>query len=109
MSDAWQAAAARHRFSELVDAAVEGRPQFVRRRDGREVVLVSREYFEQTRPNLKSVLLSCRFGQRGDAFDRALVEARTTLGAALQPRDFDQEAAGADSARHRRSERTAAS
>ncbi|HSU06304.1 MAG TPA: type II toxin-antitoxin system prevent-host-death family antitoxin [Acetobacteraceae bacterium] len=107
MSDSWQAAAARHRFSELVDAAVEGRPQFVRRRDGQEVVLVSKAYFDQTRPNLKSVLLSCRFGQRGDAFDRALVEARSTLGASLQPRDFDQGVADADSPRHRRSERAA--
>ena len=105
MSDTWQAATARHQFSELVDAAVEGRPQFVRRRDGREVVVVSREYFEQTKPNLKSVLLSFRFGERGDAFDRALGEARATLGPALKPREFGQESAGADSPRHRRSER----
>ncbi len=42
MSDHWQAAVARHRFSELVDAAVEGRPQFVRRRDGQEIVVVSK-------------------------------------------------------------------
>jgi prevent-host-death family protein len=48
--DVWQAAEARHRFSELVDAAVEGHPQFVRRRDGQEVVVVSRDYFEQTKP-----------------------------------------------------------
>ena len=38
--DVWKAAEARHRFSDLVDAAVEGHPQFVRRRDGREVVVV---------------------------------------------------------------------
>ncbi|HEY6430526.1 MAG TPA: type II toxin-antitoxin system prevent-host-death family antitoxin [Acetobacteraceae bacterium] len=108
MTDTWQAAAARHRFSELVDAAVEGRPQFVRRRDGREVVVVSKEYFEQTRPNLKTALLSFRFGQRGDAFDRALGEARAVAGAALRPRDGEG-IGGADGARHRRSERTAAS
>lgn len=105
MTDAWQAATARHRFSELVDAAVEGRPQFVRRRDGREVVVVSKEYFEQTKPNLKSVLLSHRFGERGDAFDRALSEARAVLGPSLQPRE--QESAGADNPRHRHHQRTA--
>lgn len=108
MADTWQAAAARHRFSELVDAAVDGRPQFVRRRDGREVVVVSKEYFEQTRPNLKTALLSFRFGQRGDSFDRALSEARSVAGAALQPRDLEGQG-GADGSRHGRSERTAAS
>jgi prevent-host-death family protein len=87
--DSWQAATARHRFSELVDAAVEGRPQFVRRRDGREVVVVSREYYEQTRPNLKSVLLSYRFGERGDAFDQALQDAGASMGAAFTPRDLE--------------------
>jgi prevent-host-death family protein len=90
MSDAWQAGTARHRFSELVDAAVEGRPQFVRRRDGREVVVVSKEYFEQTRPNLKTALLSFRFGQRSDAFDRSLRKARGDLADALQPREPGQ-------------------
>ena len=80
MSDVWQAGAARHRFSELVDAAVDGRPQVIRRRDGREVVVVSKEYYEQTKPNLKSVLLSHRFGERGDVFDTVLEEARATLG-----------------------------
>lgn len=107
MVEVWQAAAARHQFSELVDAAVEGRPQFVRRRDGREVVVVSREYFERTKPNLKSVLLSFRFGERGDALDRALGEARATLGSSLRPRDFEPESADADDPGHRRPERTA--
>src|SRR6516225_2491642 len=58
MTDTWQAGAARHSFSKLVDAAVDGHPQFVRRRDGREVVVVSKEYYERTKPGLKSVLLS---------------------------------------------------
>ena len=85
MSDVWQAATARHRFSELVEAAVEGRPQFVRRRDGREVVVVSKEYYEQTKTSLKTVLLSMRFGNKNDAFDAALDEARGSLGKSLVP------------------------
>ncbi|HEY2620463.1 MAG TPA: type II toxin-antitoxin system Phd/YefM family antitoxin [Acetobacteraceae bacterium] len=88
--DSWQAATAWHRFSELVDAAVEGRPQFVRRRDGREVVVVSREYYEQTRPSLKSVLLSHRFGERGDSFDQALQDAGASMGAAFTPHDLER-------------------
>jgi prevent-host-death family protein len=77
MSVTWQAATARHRFSDLLDAAVEGEPQFVKRRDGREVVVVSREYFEKTRPTLKSYLLTEGVSGDGeDAFDRALNEIR---------------------------------
>ncbi len=38
-----QAAAARNRFTDIIDAAVGGEPQFVQRRDGKEVVVVSRE------------------------------------------------------------------
>ena len=37
-----------------------------------EVVVVSKEYYEKTKPNLKSVLLSHRFGERGDKFDEVL-------------------------------------
>ena len=104
MSDLWQAGAARHRFSELMDAAVDGRPQIIRRRDGREVVVVSKDYYERTKPNLKSVLLSHRFGERGDLFDTALEEARATLGTTLAPEDFSLESTGDDRSGHRRPE-----
>ena len=69
----WQAADARHRFSDVVDAAVAGEPQVVRRRDGREVVVVSKECFERTRPNLKTALLNNGYaGDEEDEFDRAM-------------------------------------
>ncbi len=103
MNDAWQAAAARHRFSALMDAAVDGRPQVIRRRDGREVVVVSKEYYEQTKPNLKSVLLSLRFGERGDTFEKALEIARSNVGSSLTPSNFSPETGSDDSSRHGRS------
>jgi len=88
--DVWQAAEARQRFSELVDAAVEGHPQFVRRRDGREVVVVSREYFEHTKPNLKSYLLSSGYaGEEDDAFDIAMRGVRSDCAPLLQPRNVE--------------------
>jgi len=90
LADTWQAASARHHFSELIEAAVDGRPQFIRRRDGREVVLVSKEYYNRTILTLKSVLLLHRFGARGDIFDQALDDARATLGAALTPQEPEQ-------------------
>jgi prevent-host-death family protein len=90
LADTWQAASARHHFSELIEAAVSGRPQFIRRRDGREVVLVSKEYYSRTKPTLKSVLLSHRFGERGDVLDQALEDAKVALGAALTPQAPEQ-------------------
>jgi prevent-host-death family protein len=102
MDDVWQAGAARHRFSELVEAAVDGRPQIIRRRDGCEVVVVSKEYYEKTKPSLKSVLLAHRFGERGDVFDAALEEARATLGATLTPESVNLETKDDDRPRHRR-------
>ena len=77
MANTWQAAEARHRFSEIVDAAVEGQAQFVKRRDGKEVVVVSRDYFEKTRPTLKTYLLTEGFAADGeDAFDKAMRDIR---------------------------------
>lgn len=73
MANTWQASSARHRFTDLVDAAVEGEPQFVKRRDGREVVVVSREYYERTLPTLAGYLLAGGVAPEGeDAFDCAL-------------------------------------
>jgi prevent-host-death family protein len=90
MSDIWQAAEARHRFSEVVDAAVHGRPQFVRRRDGREVVVVSKEYFEDTKPTLKSYLLGAGYADEGDdAFDFAMRDVRTEGPPLLEPRNSE--------------------
>lgn len=76
MSDTWRAAEARRRFTDLVDAAVSGEPQFIRRRDGSEVVLVSREYFEKTKPNLKSYLMTAGYAEKEDAFDVAMRDVR---------------------------------
>jgi len=71
----WQAAVARNRFTDIIDAAVAGEPQFVQRRDGKEVVVVSREYFDTTKPNIKSYLLNAGYSGEGeDQFD-AIMEA----------------------------------
>jgi prevent-host-death family protein len=80
MPDNWQAAQARSHFSEIVDAAVEGRPQFIRRRDGNEVVVVSRDYFDSTKMDLKTYLLTAGYaGDEPDAFDEAMRDVRSRL------------------------------
>ena len=85
-----QAAEARHHFTDVVDAAVEGDPQFIRRRDGREVVVISREYFEKTKPNLRQYLLTAGYAKaEDDAFDDAVRAVRDEGAAAFAPRDTD--------------------
>ncbi len=74
----WQATKARGAFSEIVDAAVDGEPQLIRRRDGKEAVVVSRDYFEATRPSLKAYLLAAGYAEDDeDEFDRALRDVRS--------------------------------
>ncbi len=106
----WQAAEARHRFSEVIDAAAAGAPQFVHRRDGQEVVVVSREYFERTRPTLKSVLLDWKWEHTDEdgAFEEALREARSVVGRAFMPRESVIKELIGDRPRHGRPQRAAA-
>jgi prevent-host-death family protein len=100
LPDRWQAAAARHRFGDVVDAAVAGRPQFIRRRDGQEVVVVSRDHFEKTKANMQNFLLTSGYADDADdLFDRAVRDARGLAGGTLEPRHdgmehFDDEHSG---------------
>ncbi len=73
----WQAAEARHKFGDVIDAAVGGEPQLIERRDGTKVVLVSKGYFEATKPNIKTFLLNQGYSGEGEEeFDRILQEVR---------------------------------
>jgi len=73
----WQAAEARHKFGDVVDAAVSGEPQLIERRDGKKAVLVSKDYFEATKPNIKTFLLNQGYSGEGEAeFDRILRDVR---------------------------------
>lgn len=75
----WQATAARNKFADIVDAAVAGAPQIVQWHDGKEVVLVSREYFERTRPNIKTFLLNEGYSGAGEQErDTLLQDIRAT-------------------------------
>ena len=73
----WQASAARNRFSDIIDAAVAGEPQFVQRRDGKEVVVVSRDYFDRTKPDIRTYLLNAGYAGEGeDQFDTIMEAVR---------------------------------
>jgi prevent-host-death family protein len=85
--DSWQASVARSRLADIIDRAVDGRPQFIQRRDGKEVVVVSREYYERTRDNLKSYLLGSGYSGPGeDAFDEIIEGIRGSTAGAFAPR-----------------------
>jgi len=82
----WQATKARNAFAEIIEAASNGTPQLIRRRDGREVVVVSRDYFEAHKPNLRDYLLTSGYAEEHDEFDDALRQIRETGAAAFVPR-----------------------
>jgi prevent-host-death family protein len=72
----WQATRARESLPDIIDAAVDGTPQLVRRRDGKAVVVVSKDYFDRTQPNLRDYLLKSGYAADHDAFDDALRKVR---------------------------------
>jgi prevent-host-death family protein len=87
----WQATKARDALAEIIDAAAEGQPQLIRRRDGKEVVVVSREYFEANKPSLKSYLLRAGYAEGPDEFDEALERVRRSGISPFIPRDISTE------------------
>jgi prevent-host-death family protein len=88
--NAWQASAARSRLGDIIDEAVAGRPQVIQRRDGNQVVVVSRDYYERTKPTLKSYLLTAGFSGPGeDAFDEAMKGIRGETPGLFAPRGVE--------------------
>ncbi len=73
----WQAGSARESLADIIEGAIAGTPQVVQRGDGQEVVVVSRDYYERTRPSLKDRILALAYaGDEEDAFDRAMRDVR---------------------------------
>jgi hypothetical protein len=87
----WQATRARSAFPEIINAAVDGIPQLIRRRDGKEVVVVSREYSEANKRDLRDYLLTAGYAEEHDPFDDALRRVREGGPEALAPRAFNLE------------------
>lgn len=86
----WEASEAQASFAEVFEAAMTGAPQVLQRRDGREVVVVSRDYYDRTRPSLKAYLLANGYaGDEEDAFDRAMRDIREGPPIPFAPRDVD--------------------
>jgi hypothetical protein len=71
-----QATKARSAFAEVIEAAFEGTTQFICRRDGKEIVVASRDYFEGNKPNLRDYLLTSGYAEEHDEFDDALRRIR---------------------------------
>lgn len=71
----WQAAQARHAFSDLLARAAAGEPQVVRRRDGTEVVVLSRDAYERIRPRLGEYLLNHGYADLDDPGERLVEQA----------------------------------
>ena len=88
----WQASQAGSAFADIIDAAAEGDPQLIRRRDGKDVVIVSRAWFDAHRPNLRDYLLTAGYAEAHDAFDDAMDRVRGSGTAFFVPRPvtFDE-------------------
>jgi hypothetical protein len=56
---------------------VDGESLRSRRRDGREVVSVSKEPHAKTKPNLKSYLLHAGYAEEKDVFDLIMKDVRS--------------------------------
>jgi hypothetical protein len=88
----WQASIARTKFADIFDGAMAGQPQYVVHRDGREVVVVSKQYFEDTRPNVKTFLLKSGYEGEGEAeFDDIMQGVRGSTSGMFAVRRVDTE------------------
>ncbi len=82
----WKATLARGSFSGVIDAAVAGTPQLVRRRDGKAVVVISEDCYRRMRPNLRDYLLNSGYAEDHDEFDDALASLRDRGGVFPAPK-----------------------
>ena len=83
----WQSSVARGKLGEIIEQAAAGNPQFIQRRDGKQVVVVSRDYFEHTKANLRTFLLNEGYSGAGeDAFDAIMDDIRASTAGAFSPR-----------------------
>jgi prevent-host-death family protein len=74
---AWQVSEARSRFADVVDRALSGVPQVIRKRSGGEVVVVSKEAWDRAKPNLRDYLLnSSSTAEEYETFEKGLRRAR---------------------------------
>jgi prevent-host-death family protein len=73
----------------MVEGALSGKPQIIRKRTGEEVVVISRADYERLRPTLKSYLLQSA-GLAGedddDLLEQAIAEVRASGSLGLIPR-----------------------
>lgn len=82
-AEAWQVSEARNRFADVVDRALSGVPQVIRKRGGGEVVVVSRDAWDRAKPNLRDYLLNSSSTEAEYAtFEKSLRRARMPM---LQP------------------------
>jgi hypothetical protein len=73
-------------FEAIVDAAGAGTHQVIRRRDGKQVVVVSRDDFDPHQPNLRDYLLTSGYADKHDEFDDALRTVRESAATFFLPR-----------------------
>jgi hypothetical protein len=110
----WQTSEAQSHLTELVDAAIGGAPQVVRRPDGREVVVMARKVAEAAKPDahetqdgVQAWFLNNNLKlAEDDPFFTYLEEARDHLSATFDPSIGGKEFLDAVHPRHKRRKRS---
>lgn len=85
----WQASDAQANFAAVMDGALSGTPQVIRRRSGEDVVVLSHADFERMWTTLKDYLL--RSADDDDTLEDALRCVRGMGALGLAPRGADEE------------------
>ncbi len=70
----WQASEARNNFPEVMNSALAGKPQTIRRRSGEEVVVLSKPNYDALKPTLKSFLTGGGSCDDGDDLEEAIAK-----------------------------------
>jgi prevent-host-death family protein len=82
----WQATDARANLPTVMEGALAGVPQVIKKRTGEEVVVIARADYDRMKPNLKDFLLQSAGLDQDDALDEGIRKARLNGAMGFAPR-----------------------
>ena len=82
----WQAADARANLPTVMEGALAGVPQVIKKRTGEEVVVIARADYDRMKPNLKDFLLQSAGLDQDDALDEGIRKTHLNGAMGFAPR-----------------------
>ncbi|WP_192499358.1 type II toxin-antitoxin system prevent-host-death family antitoxin [Skermanella pratensis] len=74
----WQISEARANLSNVMEGALSGTPQVIKKRTGEEVVVIAREDYKRLKPTLRDYLLQSAGLDSDQVLDEGIRQARST-------------------------------